>query len=177
MTDKAETPAAAREDSTALLTWLISALNAAAGDVAATKAVMVFAPPDSELPICAEAVAGETVLAPMPRIMEPRLLADSEDSPLSTALEKEPWPISPPKGDSEMNVGDTLLFSEDVAGAVEAPRLPNRTLTLEAIVAVKTGTPISVVLCNPTAEVEEASKPVRVAVTLLWTTMTDDCDP
>ena len=48
---------------------------------------------------------------------------------------------------------------------------------MEAIVAVKAGTPISVVLCIPAAEVEEAPRPLRIAVTLFWTIVMDACDP
>ena len=48
---------------------------------------------------------------------------------------------------------------------------------MEAMVAVRAGTPISVVLCMPAAEVEEAPKPLKIAVTLFWTTVMDDCDP
>lgn len=65
-----------------------------------------------------------------------------------------------------MNVGVELPFSEGVAGAVDAPKLPNSTLTLEAMVALRAGTPVSVVLCRPVAEAEEASEPVKTAVTL-----------
>ena len=50
-------------------------------------------------------------------------------------------------------------------------------LTLEAMVAVKAGTPIAVALCRPVAEVEEASKPVDTAVTLFPTMVMDDSDP
>lgn len=65
-----------------------------------------------------------------------------------------------------MNVGVELSFSEGVAGAVDAPKPPNSTLTLEAMVAVKAGTLVSVVLFWPAAEAEEASEPVKTAVTL-----------
>ena len=121
MTDEVKRPAAASEDSTALLTWLTSALNAAAGDVAAIKAVMTLAPPDSELPVGIEAVADRTTLASIPTVAEPRLLGTPEDTTLGIVIEPESWPTSPPKGDSEMKVGVALSFSEDVAGMVEAP--------------------------------------------------------
>ena len=51
LTDEVGRPAAANEDSTALLTWLTSALKAPAGDVAAIRAVTTLALPDPELPV------------------------------------------------------------------------------------------------------------------------------
>lgn len=65
-----------------------------------------------------------------------------------------------------MNVGVEFSFSEGVAGAVDAPKLPSSTLTLEAMVAVKAGTLVSVALFRPAAEAEETSEPVKTAVTL-----------
>lgn len=177
MTGEVRRPAAASEDSSALLTWLTSALNAAAGDVAAIRAVMTFAPPDSELPVGIEAVADKTTLASTPTVAEPRLVDAPEATPRVVIIEPDSRPYSPPKGDREMKVGVTFSFSEDVAGRVEAPYLSNGALTLEAMVAVKAGMPISVVLCVPAAEVEKAPKPLKIAVALLWTTVMDDCDP
>ena len=121
MTDELKRPAAASEDSTALLTWLISALNAAAGDVAAIRAVMTLTAPDSELPIGIIAVADKITLASIPTVAEPRLLGTPEDTTRGIVTEPDSWPTSPPKGDSEMKVGVALPFSEDVAGRVEAP--------------------------------------------------------
>lgn len=89
---------------------------------------------------------------------------NSMDPTFGTAVEADSWPTSPPKGDSEMNVG--VEPSEDAVEMVEAPRLPNRTLTFDAMVAVKEGIPTSVVLCRPAAEVGEASTPVNTAVAL-----------
>ena len=75
-----------------------------------------------------------------------------------------------------MNVGVELWVSEALAGMIEAPKLPSRTLTLEAMVVVEARTPVSVVLCRPAAEAEEASKPVSTAVKLFPTGVMDDCD-
>ena len=124
LTDEVGTPAAANEDSTALLTWLTSTFNAPVGDVAAIKAVTALIPPDSKLPVCTEAVADETTLASMPMIAEPKLLCTSVGTTLGTVVETDSWPTLPPKGDSEMNVGVELSFLED------APALPKKTLTL-----------------------------------------------
>ena len=101
------------------------------------------------------------------------------DTTLGIIVEPDSWPTLPPKGDSEMNVGAELWFPEDVAEFNEAPGLPKKMLTLEAMVAVKAGTPIVVALtlCRPAAEVEEASKPVDTAVTLFPTMVMDDSDP
>lgn len=82
-----ERPAAANEDSTALLTWLTSALSAAAGEVDATRAVMTLALPDPELPVWTEAVADGPTLAPIPTIAELRLLGTSVDNTSRTAVE------------------------------------------------------------------------------------------
>ena len=121
MTDEVKRPAAASEDSTALLTWLISALNAAAGDVAAIRAVMTLAPPDPELPNGVEAVADKTILVSIPTVAEPRLLGTPEDTTLGIVIEPDSCPTFSPKGDSKMKVGVALSFSEDVAGMLEAP--------------------------------------------------------
>ena len=51
LTDEVGRPAAANEDSTALLTWLTSAVKAPAGDIAAIRAVTTLALPDPELPL------------------------------------------------------------------------------------------------------------------------------
>lgn len=51
LTNEVERPAAASEDSTAFLAWVTSGLEAPAGDVPATRAVMMLAPLDSELPV------------------------------------------------------------------------------------------------------------------------------
>ena len=177
MSDEVGSPAATNEDSTALLIWLTSALNAPVADVAAIRAVMALTPLDSDLPVWTEAVADETTLASMPMIAEPRLLCTSVDTTLGIIVEPDSWPTLPPKGDSEMNVGVELWFPEDVAEFNETPGLPKKMLTLEAMVAVKAGTPIAVALCRPVAEVEEASKPVDTAVTLFPTMVMDDSDP
>ena len=121
LTDEVKRPAAASEDSTALLTWLTSALNAAAGDVAAIRAVMTLAAPDSELPVGIIAVADKATLASIPTVAEPRLLGTPEDTTRGIVTKPDSWPTSSPKGDREMKVGVALSFSEDVAGTVEAP--------------------------------------------------------
>ena len=136
---------------------------------------MALTPLDSDLPVCTEAVADETTLASM--IAEPRLLCTSVDTTLGIIVEPDSWPTLPPKGDSEMNVGVELWFLEDVAEFNEAPGLPKKMVTLEAMVAVKAGTPIAVALCGPVTKVEEASKPVDTAVTLFPTMVMDDSDP
>lgn len=177
MIDEVERPAAATEDSTALLTWLISALKATAGDVAAMRAVMTLIPLNSELAVGTEAVADPTILAAFPAIAELTLLDSSTETTLGTALELDPSPTLPPKGDSEMNVGVEPPFWGDVAGMFEALRLLSRMLTFEAMVAVKAGTPISDGLCRPVNEVEEPSKPATTAVMLFAMMVMDDSDP
>ena len=177
MTDEVGRPAAANEESTALLTWLASALKASAGDVAAIRAVITLAPLGAELSVGTEAVADEATLASVSTIAEIGLLGTSVDATMGTVVEPDSCPTSPPKGDSEMNVGVEPSFSEFVPEMVEAPRLPKRPLTFDAMVAVKTGTPISVVLCMPAAEVEEAFKPVNTAVMLFSMMVMDDSDP
>ena len=137
----------------------------------------MLAPPNEETPVWIEAEADETTLASIPTKGELRLLGTSVDSTLLTAVELDSWPILPPKGDSEMNVGAEFLFSEDVAEMVEAPKLPNRMETLEAMVAVNAGTPILVTLCRPAAEIGDAFKPVKTAVTLSLTMVIDDSEP
>lgn len=74
-----------------------------------------------------------------------------------------------------MNVGVELSFPEVAAEIVEAPRLPKRTLTFDAPVAVKVGVSISVLFCRLAVEVGEAPKPVNVA--LLLTMVMGDPDP
>lgn len=177
LTNDVGRPAAANEESNALLTWLASALKALAGDVAAIRAVMTLTPLGSDLPVGTEAVADEATLASVSTIAEMGLLGTSVDATVGTAVKPGPWPTSPPKGDSEMNVGAEPSFSEVVPEMVEEPRLPKRPLTFDAMVAVKTGTPISVVLCMPAAEIEDASKPVNTAVMLFSTMVMDDSDP
>ena len=51
LTNEVERPAAASEASTAFLACVTSALEAPAGDVSVTRAVMTLAPLDSELPV------------------------------------------------------------------------------------------------------------------------------
>lgn len=104
-------------------------------------------------------MADGTTLASIPKTIEPRLLGTSMDITVGTAAELDSWPTSPPKGDREMNVGVELSFSDVLAA------LPDR--RFDAMVAVDSGSPVLVVLCRPTPEVEEASKPVTTAVTLL----------
>lgn len=91
-------------------------------------------------------------------------------------METDSWPTSPPKGDSEINVGVEPPFSEAVAETAEAPRLPKRMLAFDTMVAVKAGSSVAVVLCRPAARVEEASKPVTTAVTLFSMMVMDDSD-
>ena len=170
-------PAAANEDSTALLTWLTSEYKAPVGDVAATRAVITLALLASGLPVTTEAVPGETKLDSVPKIAEPGLLDTSVDTKLGTAEETDSWPTRPPKGDSDMNVGVELSNSEDAAELIDPLRLLTRKLTFEVMLAVKAGGPISVVLCRPAAEVEEAPEPVNTAVTLFSIMVMDDCDP
>ena len=106
MTDEVGRPAAANEDSIALLIWLTSEFNAPAGDVAATRAVMTLTPLDSELPTGAKDVADEIMLASVSVITEPRLL----DTSVRTELELETRLTLPPKGDSDMKVGEEPSF-------------------------------------------------------------------
>lgn len=110
-------------------------------------------------------------------MVKPTLLGTSVDCRVGTAVELNSWPTSPPKGDSEMNVGVVPPFMEDVAEMFEVPRLPTRTLTLDAMVAVIAETPIDVVLSRPAAEIEEAPKPMSTAVTLFSMMLMDDSDP
>ena len=171
LTGEVDTAAAASEDSTALLNWLISEFKAPAGDVAAMRAVMTLEPLDSELPIVTRAVNDGTEPASPPTTAEPR-----DSSALELRLEVEPDSrlIFPPKGDRETNVGVEPSFPEEVAEFVE---LPNRTLTFDAMLAVKGGTPISAVVCRLATEVDKAPKPVDTAVTLLPIMVMDDSDP
>lgn len=116
-------------------------------------------------------------MASVPTIAEPGLLGTSMDTTVGIAGEPDSWPTSPPNGDSEMNVGVEPSFPEVVAAMVEAPRVPIRTLTFDAMVAVKAEIAISVVLCRPAAEVEKASKLGNTAVTLFSVMVVDDPDP
>ena len=101
------------------------------------------------------------------------------DSVVSNSIGATPdsWTTSPPKGDSEMNTGVGPSFLEVAAEMVEAPRLPDWTLTFGATVAVKAGIPISVVLCWPVAEVEDASVPFKTVVTLFSMMVIEDSGP
>ena len=110
-------------------------------------------------------MADETTFASVPKTIEPRLLGTSMDITVGTAAELDSWPTSPPKGDREMNVGVEPSFSDVLAEMFETPTLPNR--RLDAMVGVDSGSPVLVVLCRPAPEVEEASKLVTTAVTLL----------
>ena len=159
-----------------MLTWLISALRTAAGDVAGIKAVMTLAPVDSELPMGTEVEAVEPVLASLPTVAGLRMLANSADTTLATTVEPDSWLNLPPKGESEMNVGVELSFLENEAEMGEELRPPNRTLTLEAIVAV-TGTTVLVVLCGPAAGVEDAPTLLDTIVTLFLMMVMGDSDP
>lgn len=107
MTKEVDKPAAANEDSTALLTSLTSALKAAVGDIAPMRAVTTLAPLDSKLPVWTEAVADGAELASIPTEREPRLLGTSMDNTVGTIGETDTdsRPTSPPNGDSEVNVG------------------------------------------------------------------------
>ena len=105
------------------------------------------------------------------------LLGTSMDTRVGIAVEPNSWPISPPKGDSEMNVGAAPSFPEGVTEMVDVPRLAKRTLTFDAMVAVKAEPPIAVVLFGPAAETEEASKLVNIPVTFFPMTVMDDFDP
>ena len=174
MTGEVEIPAAANEDSSALLNWLSSGNKAPAGDVAAMRAVTTLELLDPELPIMTRAVTDGTKLASTPFTAEPREFDAAE---VGIAVEPDPKLILPPKGDKDMNVGVEASFPEDVAEFVEVRRLPNRTLTFDAILAVNAGTPISVVFCRLAAEVDKAPKPVNTAVTLLSIVVIDDSDP
>lgn len=100
-------------------------------------------------------VGNEAILACVPMIAEPEPLGTSTDTTVGTAPES--WPTSPPKGDSEMNVGVEPSFSEG-----------NRTLTFGEMVATEPGVPIAVVVCSPAAE---------IAVILFPMVMVDDSDP
>ena len=166
-----ETAAADSEDSTAWLNWLTSEIKAAAGDVAAMRAVITLEPLDSELPIVTRAVKDGTELASPPTTAEPR-----EPSALELGLDAEPDSrlILPPNGDRETNVGVKPSFPEDAAEFVE---LPNKILTFDAMLAVKVGPPISAVVCRLATDVDGAPKPVDAAVTLLPIMVIDDSDP
>lgn len=59
----------------------------------------------------------------------------------------------------------------------EAPRLPDTTLTFDAMMAVEPGVSITAVLCSPAAVVEEASKPVITVVTLFPMMVMEDSEP
>lgn len=88
-------------------------------------------------------------------IAEPEPLGTSTDITVGTGPDS--WPTSPPKGDSEMNVGVEPSFSEG-----------NRTLTFGEIVATEPGVPIAVVVCSSAAE---------ITVILFPMVMVDDSDP
>ena len=109
-------------------------------------------------------------------IAAPELFGISMDTAAGVAVDTDSWPTSPPKGDSEMNVGVEPSSLEAVAEMAEAPRLPKRVLAFDTMVAVKAGSPVAVVLCRPAAMVEEASKPVATAVTLFSMKVMDDAD-
>lgn len=116
-------------------------------------------------------------MASVPTIAEPGLLGTSMGTTVGIAGEPDSWPTSPPNGDSEMNVGVEPSFPEIVAAMVEAPWVPIRPLTFDAMVAVKAEIPISVVLCGPAAEVEKASELGNTAVKLFPMMVVDDPDP
>lgn len=117
---------------------------------------MTLAPLKSELPAWADAAADEATPPSIPKIAELGLLGTSVDTTVGIAVETDFRPTSPPNGDSETNVGVKASIPEVVEMMVEAPRLPIRALLFDAPVAVKAGILISVVLCMPAAEVEEA---------------------
>ena len=106
-----------------------------------------------------------------------RLLGTSMDITEGTVRELDSWPISPPKGDSEVNVGVEPSFPEAVAEMAEAPRLPKITLAFVAIMAAEAEVWIAIVLCSPPAVVEEPSKPVSTVVILFPMMVMDDSEP
>ena len=64
-----------------------------------------------------------------------------------------------------------------VGEMVKAMMLPNWALTFDTMVALRAGIPFSVTLCRLAVEVEEACKPVKTAVRLFSTVVTDESDP